>query len=135
LIAGDLSETSAEGWYRRKDGSRLLVESSRRAVPSAKGHVIVAVARDITERKRAEQLLKLEHTVTRSLAEADSAPAALTAAIRAVCETEGWDCGRYFRPDEKAGVMRFGVAWGMPNEAVERYIAGSRDITYPRASD
>jgi diguanylate cyclase (GGDEF)-like protein/PAS domain S-box-containing protein len=130
LIAGDLSVATAEGWYRRKDGSRLFVESSRRTVPSAKGHVVVVVARDVGERKRAEQLLKLEHTVTRSLAEADSAPAALEAAIRTVCETEGWECGRYFSPDEKAGVMRFGVAWGVPHEAIQRYIAGSRDITY-----
>jgi diguanylate cyclase (GGDEF)-like protein/PAS domain S-box-containing protein len=89
------------------------------------------IGKDINERKRAEQLLKLEHTVTRSLAGADSARAALEAAIRAVCETEGWECGRYFSPDEKAGALRFSVAWGVPNEAIERYLAGSRDITYP----
>ena len=88
------------------------------------------IAKDITASKREEQLLRLEHTVTRSLAEADGAPAALKAAMRAVCETEGWECGRYFCPDNKSGVMRFEAAWGVPDEAVERYIAGSRDITY-----
>jgi len=88
------------------------------------------IAKDITASKREEQLLRLEHTVTRSLAEAHGAPAALRAAIRAVCETEGWECGRYFCPDHHSGVMRFSTAWGVPNEAVERYIAGSRDITY-----
>jgi PAS domain S-box-containing protein len=62
LIAGDLRETAAEGWYRRKDGSRLLVESIRRAVPSGKGHVIVAVARDITERNTTENALRLLST-------------------------------------------------------------------------
>jgi PAS domain S-box-containing protein len=88
------------------------------------------VGKDITERKRAAQLGALEHAVNRSLADAANATAAVQAAIRAICETEGWECGRYFHPDEKAGVMRFGVAWGVPSEAVDRYIAGSRDITY-----
>ena len=130
LIGGDLSQTSAEGWYCRKDGSRFAVESVRRAVPSAKGHIIVAVGRDIGERKRAEQLLKLEHTVTRCLAEADSLGAALQSAIRAICETEGWDCGRYLRVDERAGVLRLGEAWGIQTEAIERFLASSRDVTY-----
>src|SRR6185503_14081947 len=76
------------------------------------------VGKDITARKRAEQLQRLEHTVTRSLAEADNPAAAVKAAIRAVCETEGWECGRYFRPDAKANVLRLDVAWGVPNEAV-----------------
>src|SRR5207302_2502926 len=88
------------------------------------------VGKDITERKRAEQLRELEHAISRSLADVDSVTAAVQAAVRAICETEGWECGRYFHPDEKAAVMRFGVAWSVPNEAVDRYIAGSRDITY-----
>jgi len=84
-------------------------------------------ARDVTREKRAELLVRLEHTVTRSLAEAESVSQALKAAIFAICETEGWECGRYFRVDEKAGVLRFAEAWGA---AAERYIAGSRDISY-----
>ncbi|HMH19970.1 MAG TPA: EAL domain-containing protein [Burkholderiales bacterium] len=130
LIAGDPGETAAEVFFRRKDGSRFVVESSRGVVPSAKGNIIVAVARDVGERRRAEQLRKLEHTVTRALAEADSAPAALEAAIRALCETEDWECGRYFRVDEKAGLLRFAEAWSVPGDATERFIAGSHELTY-----
>jgi diguanylate cyclase (GGDEF)-like protein/PAS domain S-box-containing protein len=130
LIVGDLSESAAEILFRRKDGSRFTVESFRRAVPSAKGHIIVAVARDISERKRAQQLLTLEHTVNRALAEADSVAGALQAAMRSVCETEGWECGRYFRLDEKAGVMRFSDGCGIENAAIERFIAESRKVSY-----
>src|SRR5882762_10372695 len=79
------------------------------------------VGKDITERKRAEQLQALEHAVSRSLADADNASEGLKAAIRAVCETEGWECGRYFRVDEKAGVLRFADAWSVPDPAVERF--------------
>ena len=75
LIAGEQSTLAAQGEYRRKDGSQLAVESTSRAVPSAAGHVIVTVARDITERKRNEQLVQLEHTVARCLSEADASRA------------------------------------------------------------
>src|SRR5207302_7860631 len=89
------------------------------------------ISRNITARKREEQLLKLEHTVTRSLAEADNAQAALEAAIRAVCETEGWECGRYFSVDEKAGVLRCVEAWGIADTAVASYLTASRERTFP----
>jgi diguanylate cyclase (GGDEF)-like protein/PAS domain S-box-containing protein len=47
---------------RRKDGSLLLVELSQRMQRSDEGWVIVGVARDMTERKEAEQrLLQLAH--------------------------------------------------------------------------
>ena len=88
------------------------------------------VAKNVTREKREELLLRLEHTVTRSLAEADSASAALKAAIRAICQTENWECGRYFCVDESAEVLRFGEAWSVPEEAIERFVSGSRDVTY-----
>jgi len=44
-----------EGVYRRKDGSTFPVEAVRRVVPSATGDIIVAIARDISPRKLAEE--------------------------------------------------------------------------------
>ena len=55
LLSGDQAAASVEGVYRRKDGSTFPVESVRRVVPSATGDIIVAIARDITLRKRAEE--------------------------------------------------------------------------------
>ena len=88
------------------------------------------IARNITERRRAEELRELEHAVTRILAEADSASAGLQAVFRAVCETEGFECGRFFRLDEKADVLRFAEGWSVPDSAVEHFIALSRDRVY-----
>ncbi len=130
LITGDLSEATVEGWCRRKDGSRLAIEMTRRVLRSAQGEVIVAIAREIGERRRAEQLLRLEHTVNRALADAESLGAGLKAALRAICETEAWDCGRYLRVDEAAGVLRHGEDWGIQNEGIERFLAASRKVTY-----
>ncbi|MES2126495.1 MAG: EAL domain-containing protein [Pseudomonadota bacterium] len=62
LLAGDQSGAMAELVVQRKDGSSLSVEVQRRTLRSGTSWILVAVARDITERKEAEQrLLKLAH--------------------------------------------------------------------------
>src|SRR5438094_1303039 len=58
LVEGGEGDTAVGGWYRRKDGSRFPVEVFRRSVPSEGGHVIVAVVRDVTERRAAEEELR-----------------------------------------------------------------------------
>jgi len=85
---------------------------------------------DITARKRAEELLKLEHEVARAITEADSVSTALKAVIRAVCEAQGWECGRYYRPDLQAGVLRFAEAWAKAGPEFDIYVERFRSITY-----
>lgn len=83
---------------------------------------------DISERRRGELLLGLEYTVARCLAESADAGAGLRAVIRAVCETLGWDCGRYFRLDPAGSVLRFQESWGMPAPAIQQFLAKSRNV-------
>ena len=47
-----------EGKYKRKDGSTFFVETSLKLVTQEKQDYIIAIARDISERKRAEVKLK-----------------------------------------------------------------------------
>jgi len=62
LLAGDQNGAMAELQLHRKDGSVLAVEVQRRTLRSGQSWILVAVARDITERKESEQrLLKLAH--------------------------------------------------------------------------
>jgi len=62
LLAGDQSGPMTELLLQCKDGSALAVEVQRRTLRSGSSWILVAVARDITERKEAEQrLLKLAH--------------------------------------------------------------------------
>ena len=120
--------------YKRVDpkGEMRYVSASGLPVFDGKGNFrgYRGVAKDITKSRRDDQLLALEHLVTRRLAEADSPLGALKAVMHAVCETEGWECGRYFRVDEKAGVLRFAEAWSVPGEAMDRFIARSREVSY-----
>jgi diguanylate cyclase (GGDEF)-like protein len=86
------------------------------------------VGREVSAQKRAELLLKLEHQVARSLAEADDASGGVRAVIRAVCGAEGWACGRYFHVDH--GVLRFQDAWSMEDPLVRQFIVRSHDMTF-----
>jgi diguanylate cyclase (GGDEF)-like protein/PAS domain S-box-containing protein len=62
LLSGDQSGAMTELLVQRKDGTPLAVEVQRRTLRSGPSWILVAVARDITERKEAEQrLLKLAH--------------------------------------------------------------------------
>ena len=57
LIAGRDSDQQGEIELRRKDGSELHLEVHRQAIRSGSDWIIVAAARDITERKEAEKRL------------------------------------------------------------------------------
>jgi diguanylate cyclase (GGDEF)-like protein/PAS domain S-box-containing protein len=120
--------------YKRPDSKIgvCFISTSGQPVFDEKGRFrgYRGVAKDITKSRRDEQLLALEHAITRALGEADSASAALQSTIRAICESENWECGRSFVPDEKAGVLRLAETWGIQGEAVERFIAASRNLSY-----
>jgi diguanylate cyclase (GGDEF)-like protein/PAS domain S-box-containing protein len=117
-----------------------LDESGRRSWVSVSGEPLFdasgafagyrGIGKDITARKRDEALLKLEHAVARQLAEADSAADGLKAVMRAICETENWDCARYFLWDEASGVLRFHEFWSVPEERMDDFIERSRDLSY-----
>src|SRR6266581_6391911 len=120
--------------FKRPDskGGLRYISTSGQPVFDDKGRFrgYRGTAKDVTKTRRAEQLLALEHAVTRSLAEADSAPAALKAAIRAICGTEDWECGRYLRVDERAGLLRCVEVWGIQTGAIQRFLESSRSVTY-----
>ncbi|MCC7486291.1 MAG: EAL domain-containing protein [Burkholderiales bacterium] len=90
------------------------------------------VGKDITARKHAEKLLELEHRVTRELSEAGTAAAGLRAVLRVVCESQGWECGRYLRVDETGGALRCVDAWARDDPMAARFIACKRDAVHAR---
>src|SRR6185503_20022625 len=90
------------------------------------------VGREVTERKREERLVSLEHAVTRYLAEAKNKSSALRAVMRAICETENWGCARYFHVDETANVVRCEETWSAGEGPLARFAEVSRGATFAR---
>jgi diguanylate cyclase (GGDEF)-like protein/PAS domain S-box-containing protein len=106
-------------WRDFDDGTRRYVSVSGEPVFDANGQFsgYRGVGRDVTEQKRSELLLRMQHTVTRRLAEANAAAEGIAGALRAVCETEGWDCAEFWRLDPAAGEMRRFARWASPGFA------------------
>lgn len=84
---------------------------------------------DITAIKHAEQLLRLECAVARCLAEADNSTVALQAVIQAVCETQHWDCGQYFRFDPATEQLVHEASWGKSTAVVAQFMKKSHGAT------
>ncbi len=117
-------------WRLMADGSLRYVRVSGEAIYGADGAFTGyrGVGRDVTEEKRDEQILRLEHDVARLLAAAEDAAVGLKAVMRAVCEGEGFACGRYFRVD--VDVVRFQDAWSIDLPAIAPFIERSRGYVF-----
>src|SRR5574341_26354 len=117
-------------WRPGADGSMRYMRVSGEAVFNPDGSFAGyrGVGRDVTAEKRAEQMLRLEHEVARLLAAAEDAAAGLRSVIRAVCEGEGFACGRYFRVDGE--LLRFQDAWSISHPGIASFIERSRSFVF-----
>jgi diguanylate cyclase (GGDEF)-like protein len=129
FVSGTLGEEYAIRALRNGATDYVLKTNLVRLPPAVERALAEAAAR--AQRRRGEQLLAMEHTVVRHLADADNAAAGLKAVIRSICETENWDLGRYFRVDERAGLLRFEEFWCLPEQALLEFAAASREMTFP----
>src|SRR3981081_3969070 len=127
FVSGPLGEDYAIRALKNGATDYVLKTNLVRLPPVVERAVSEAAAR--SQRKRGEQLLALEHTVVRQIADADNASQGLKAFMRSICESEGWDLGRYFRVDEKAGLLRFEESWCLPDPSLEKFVEGSREMT------
>jgi diguanylate cyclase (GGDEF)-like protein/PAS domain S-box-containing protein len=100
------------------DGSERYFTSNGRPVFAADGRFCGyrGIARDITSERRNARLQRLDHAVTAILASARDVKGALVAALRAICESEGWAAGQYWSLDEAKHIMRFDVGWRASGE-------------------
>ena len=80
--------------------------------------------------QRDQRLLALNRTISRILAEACEVEDALIAAIRAICRSEGWDAGQYWRYDERCGVLRYQTGWSLSTAEIKAVADESKEATF-----
>ena len=114
----------------RRDGGEIVTEVSVSGVNLDKKWHAICIFRDITERNNAARMLELGNAVEACLDRAEGTSDALRGVIRAICQTQNWDCGRYLRVDDAAGVLRLAEFWNLPGAAIQGFLAAARDITY-----
>ena len=87
---------------------------------------------DVTERKRVEHRLIIQHQVTQILAEATSLHDAAPQILRAICESLIWDVAALWTVDKQAGLLRCMEVWHRPSIDVPQFEAETRAATFVR---
>jgi PAS domain S-box-containing protein len=90
---------------------------------------IVLVHDDITEQKKAELQISIQHLVTRILAEAGSVDETVNDLLDTIGTVMGWDTGMFWRVDERSHVLRCISVWRAPGKSYPQFEALSRSIT------
>ena len=117
---------------RRKDGTHIDVSLTVSLIKDSEGRIIGAskIARDITERKRAEQRLAAQYAVTRVLAETTTLHEAIPSMLQAICDSLGWAMGLFWLVDQQGKVLRCEEVWHLPGVAVSEFDGASRGFTF-----
>jgi PAS domain S-box-containing protein len=126
-VAGSLQPFEKE--YFRKDGGRVPVLIGV-ATFEGGGNEGVAFVVDLTERKRAEERLRVQHTVALILAEAVTIEEATPRILRAMGECLGWDVGALWRVDRKAEALRCVELWHKASIEAPEFERISRESTF-----
>ncbi len=104
--------------HRSRDGEERYFDTVESPVFDQRGEVvqIVGVARDVTERRRAERRLAAHHAVAGVLADASSVATALPRILEAICGALEWQVGSYWEIDEPSGerLLRCRAVWSAP---------------------
>ncbi len=119
-----------ENRYRCKDGTYKWLLWN--ATPWTDEKMIFAVARDITERKRAEQRIAAGYAVTAVLADAATLSDASTRILEAVCNSLDWVMGAIWRVDSAANVLRCLEMWHKPRVSLPQFEAVTRSSAFPK---
>jgi diguanylate cyclase (GGDEF)-like protein/PAS domain S-box-containing protein len=91
---------------------------------------LVGTIIDISDRKRIERRLTMQHAVTRVLAEAENLNDVVPKIIRTICETMGWHYGAIYRYQAHEHVLRCEEMWGIDSPNIRRFMeaAGRRVV-------
>jgi PAS domain S-box-containing protein len=114
------------------DGTIKDIHSIGRPIVSEAGDIVefIGAAIDITERKRAEQRLMVQHTVTQMLAEAATLEEVTPKILQTVGEFLSWELGVLWSIDREAGVLRCVELWHKESVEAPQFEAISRESTF-----
>jgi len=106
---------------RRKDGSTFFCEVSSGPILDRDGHLVGfrGVMHDITERKRAENHLKLQRDLGIALSSISDIGEALGLILDTALQVDEVDCGSIYLIDEATGDLNLVISRGLSQSVVE----------------
>jgi len=125
-------DTFAEYRALLPDGTVRHISASGHPVLNENGELIefIGTATDVTERKRLEERLRVQHTVAQVLAEAATIEEASPRILRAMGECLGWDVGALWRVDREAEALRCVELWHQASIEVPEFERVSREFIF-----
>jgi len=132
LLDGTSPQRAVELRGVHKDGSVRYVEVVPTNLiddPAVQG--VVLNVRDITERKRAAEELRLLQTIVLAIDEAADLGTALEVTVQQVCEVTGWVCGAAWTPLADGSALELRRSWSRDDSRLQAYCEDRHTLDLP----
>jgi PAS domain S-box-containing protein len=123
-VLGQRLELDAE----RRNGTEFPIELAITRIQSTGAPMFTGYLRDITERKKAENRLSAQYTVTRALAASNTIGEGASKILRAICESLGWEYGSLWIVDRGSNVLRCSQVWQAIGAEAGEFESASREL-------
>ncbi|CAN1212832.1 histidine kinase [Tumidithrix helvetica PCC 7403] len=122
-----------ESQIYRRDGTKIWISENVRAIHNEEGELVgfEGTVQDITQRKRAEEEVKLLQTMTMEISVAKDFNTALEIALRKICEFTGWVVGEAWIPSTNGLHLKYSPAWHSTVKGLEEFYRLSQNIVFP----
>lgn len=99
------------------------------AGPDGFPYAVGGISTDVTDRKRSQRCLILQHAVTRVLVEVAPYSDAGPSILQAICKCLAWDIGLFWQVDPVSKLLRCADVWQSPDIAVQALERMGRGMT------
>jgi len=105
----------------RKDGAMIWISLNGRAVKGEDGEILCyeGTIEDITDGKRSELLMRIQHNLALALNDVSSLEEGLSLCLERAMEASGMDCGSVYLRDPKTGALGLACHRGLSPAFVE----------------
>ncbi len=119
-----------EGVHVAKDGRRIAVDINTSPIQLGSQPGVLAVMRDITQRRQAERRQQTQYAVARALTKEEALESVAADVLRNLCDGLGMDIGVLWIADKPAHELQCIEIWRRPGLDVREFVQLTRNSTH-----